>query len=100
MSVNPLWHQLWDFSRLLGLRDRLRCPDCNAVGTWKPHGGWLDFGDIRGVRRWMCKWCGIYKGPEGWKLVTLGKECWELSDPEKPSDTPKKRCGGANPWRG
>ncbi len=73
-------HQFYDCLRLVGLRDRLRCPQCKAVGTWKPHGGFLDFEDVRKVRRWMCKWCGYYRGPEGsfychqnWK-----KGCWCL----------------------
>lgn len=61
---NKVVHQLYDFSRLIGLRDRLRCPECKAMGTYKPHGGWLDFEDKRKERRWMCKWCGAYSGPE------------------------------------
>jgi hypothetical protein len=75
-------HQLYDFSRLIGLRDRLRCPDCKAVGTYKPHGGWLDFEDKRKERRWLCKWCGGYSGPEAglWavlpKLPNMLEGCW------------------------
>ncbi len=72
-------HQLYDFSRLIGLRDRLRCPDCKAVGTFKPHGGWLDFEDKRKERRWMCKWCGGYSGPEPGLLRVLPnllEGCW------------------------
>ena len=105
MIPNPIWHQLWDFSRLIGVRDRLRCPFCKAVGTYKPHGGWLDLADERKVRRWICKWCGLYFGPEGYRWAQIGKTAWELVDPapaeqEFNRDTPQKRCGNARPWFG
>src|SRR5512146_1390004 len=106
MAPNPVWHQLWDFSRPLGRRDRLRCPKCKAVGTWKPHGGWLDFADERKVRRWMCKWCGYYRGPEATQQVCYGGKCWVLSRDEWRSTTPTPRnvvretLGNANPWFG
>lgn len=65
--LNPVLHELAGALRWVGLRDRLRCPECHKVGTWKPHGTlfdrWRD-GD-REVRRWLCKWCGFYVGPEG-----------------------------------
>lgn len=77
---NPIWHQVMDFSRLVGLRDRLRCPYCDAVGTWKPHGGWLDFADQRKVRRWLCKFCGAYRGPEGFRQALSGPEAWYLPE--------------------
>ena len=92
-------HFCCDLLRLVGMRDRLRCPRCSAVGTWKPHGGWLDREDDRKVRRWMCKWCGYYQGPEWTTRVTLGERCWELCLDGKP-DTPMIRSAGANPWRG
>jgi hypothetical protein len=43
-------------------RDRLRCPTCRKVGTWKPRGpvGRADGRIIK--RRWLCKWCGAYDG--------------------------------------
>ena len=62
--MNAVKHQFFDTLRFVGLRDRLRCPSCKAVGTWKPHGGWFDREDVRKVRRWLCKWCGFYEGPE------------------------------------
>ena len=31
-------HRLASALVLVGMRDRLRCPACGAVGTWKPHG--------------------------------------------------------------
>lgn len=78
-----LAHIAFDF---LPGRDRLRCPDCNVVGTFKPHGGWRDKHDRRKVRRWMCKWCGLYKGPE--KGITSAfpsreKKCWVIEDVER-----------------
>lgn len=66
-TLNPVLHELAGALRLVGLRDRLRCPECRKVGTFKPHGTLWDrryHGDRR-VRRWLCKWCGFYTGPEG-----------------------------------
>ena len=75
-----VWHQIADLMRIIGLRDRLRCPECAAVGTWKPHGGWLDGRESRFARRWMCKWCGHYRGPQGIQRVFPSPErgCWML----------------------
>ena len=102
MKPNPFWHQLWDFSRLVGLRDRLRCPNCKKVGTWKPHGGWLDVEDRRKVRRWICKWCGNYFGPEGYRLAVQGKSSWILWQDRTPADPctlPMTQVTG-DPWYG
>lgn len=41
--LNPVVHFFFEALRFVGLRDRLRCPKCSAVGTWKPHGGILTF---------------------------------------------------------
>lgn len=73
-------HHLIDALRWTGLRDRLRCPECGAVGTWKPHGGRFDRDDERHVRRWLCKWCGLYVGPEGrcTAYVDPARGCWTL----------------------
>lgn len=70
-------HQLFDFLRIIGIRDRLRCPYCKAVGTWKPHGGWLDFGD-KERRRWLCKWCGAGRDFDGIFAARYSEEkrCW------------------------
>lgn len=100
-----IWHQLCDFSRLVGLRDRLRCPSCGAVGTWKPHGGWLDGCDERKVRRWLCKWCGLYKGPEGTTWAAVGPTCWGLVIDLPGATTPKNAVEDhfdrpVNPWAG
>lgn len=56
---------LWLFLIVTRLRDRLRCPECGAVGTYKLHAP----GNGR-PWRWLCKWCGFYRGPEG-----TGKLC-------------------------
>jgi len=67
---------------LLPFRDRLRCPACRAVGTFKPRGGRRDKDDERKIRRWMCKWCGFYIGPEGWAtrvFPSRAKKCWVVN---------------------
>ena len=84
-----LLHFVFDLLAPLGVRDRLRCPKCGAVGTWKPHGGWLDRADTRKVRRWLCKCCGYYIGPEGVKWCYPGDGAWTfLEQPEQLSRTP------------
>lgn len=74
--------------RWVGLRDRLRCPSCKAIGTWKPHGTFSSriFHKDRPTRRWMCKWCGLYVGPEGIIRVypDLDLGCWALPAPWYP----------------
>lgn len=103
--LHPLVHEAFDALRLLGLRDRLRCPECRAVGTWKPHGSWWDVrrGDIRGARRWLCKCCGLYLGPEGKAYCWPSAESrvWMLPDGEK-QPTPYEVLLEVRlwPWRG
>ena len=87
------------------VRDRLRCPNCKAVGTWKPHGGYFDRLDLRGAKRWLCKWCGYYRGPEGDKWCAIHEHpFWELKDDIGGAGrTPKEIVEselGANPWNG
>ena len=103
--MNTFWHQLIDFARIVGARDRLRCPRCRAVGTWKPHGGWLDVwlgGDTRGIRRWICKWCGLYRDAQGQDEAVVGRggRHWELLRHWPSGRTPKQMCDGAHPWAG
>jgi len=65
---------LWLFLIVTRLRDRLRCPSCSAVGTYKIHAP----GDGR-PWRWLCKWCGHYDGPEGKGLLCCPSPsawCW------------------------
>lgn len=113
-------HQYFDLLALVGLRDRLRCPKCTAVGTWKPHGGWVDKGwdawtgfkkTLRpGVRyaterRWVCKYCGYvrWSGGENQAYPNSKKGVWD----EKCDDstlTPKQAVETVLdkvwPWRG
>lgn len=67
VRLHPIVHTFWTLSGLIGVRDRLRCPSCTAIGTWKPYGDWVSrFKDgDRPVLRWLCKCCGRYEGPEG-----------------------------------
>jgi hypothetical protein len=90
----PPFHAAAYALRWVGMRDRLRCPSCKAVGTWKPHGTltarWGKDHD-RPVRRWMCKWCGLYVGPEGILRVypDLERGWWDFPRPWRP-DAPEK----------
>lgn len=100
--LNPLVHELAEGLRLVGLRDRLRCPRCRAVGTWKPHGGLLDRfvgGDRRPVRRWMCKYCGLYFGPEGQQQVRVNREAgyWDF-EPAGSEQTPQEILATTKTW--
>jgi len=113
-------HQFFDCLQLIGLRDRLRCPECKAVGTWKPHGGWFDgspadralvervvreFGARKAPnRRWLCKYCGFNLSTEGqfWCCPDDKTKVWCVKErAEKPTLTPKERVGpNVWPWRG
>lgn len=105
-AMFALKHQLFDFLRLFGVRDRLRCPLCRAVGTWKPHGGWLDFEDERPVRRWLCKWCGVYYDADGTRFCEMEETCWEYVEQGKiMTNTPMLLLRASlerfiDPWRG
>lgn len=113
-------HQCFDFLYLIKLRDRLRCPKCRSVGTFKPHGGWLDriyewwteFAKTLkpGVphattRRWVCKYCGfvrcdigeLYGAPNKVKGVWDQKCADSLPTPKEAVET---LCGTTWPWRG
>jgi len=93
--------------RVTRLRDRLRCPCCTAVGTFKPHGTRFDRKDLRDVPRWLCKWCGYYLGPEGSTIALLDPEMrvWMLPDTDATGTTPeatfrRTALGWAWPWKG
>ena len=99
----------WSATQFIGVRDRLRCPKCKAVGTWKPHGSyWFDGEDERGVARWLCKWCGHYIGPEGVQRAVADPavKAWQLvKDAGPDSATPQEiinesRIPKTWPWRG
>ncbi len=86
-------HELFCLSWLVGIRDRLRCPACGKVGTWKPH---------RQPRRWLCKWCGTYNDKEGRYgrcAPCKKKKVWML-EPKRRGKTPLERCRRVDPWRG
>ncbi len=106
-TLNPVLHELAVALRFVGLRDRLRCPRCKAVGTWKPHGARLDREDKRKVRRWMCKWCGYYIGPEGVRQAEPRSTSmvWELRGDDLRGFTPQETMERNYtyrvwPWRG
>lgn len=88
----PPFHAMASATSLIGMRDRMRCPMCRAVGTYKPHGSIVGriFQKDRPVRRWLCKWCGFYVGPEGVMRAFSSKErgCWVLPYPWT-DDSPK-----------
>src|SRR3972149_8393302 len=90
-----LWivkHEIFCLSRFLFIRDRLRCPVCKKVGTWKPH---------RPPRRWLCKWCGYYVDIRGdaWTYPCAEKRVWMLR-PKKKRRTPRERMRTPDPWAG
>jgi len=103
-----LKHQLFDFLRIFGVRDRLRCPNCFKIGTWKPHGGWLDSEDECPVRRWLCKWCGYYQSAQRFDWCEVGDTCWEFAKwPETVWPVTRRRTPEnlliehqIDPWRG
>lgn len=107
-------HQSFDLLRLIGMRDRLRCPKCKSIGTYKPHGGWLDIGDTVDRRRWLCKWCGFFLsvkyvyGEVEVQWCGVGEVSWSLYDSRDlvPQNIIEAKCtkvgriGTINPWRG
>jgi hypothetical protein len=114
-------HQYFDLLALVGLRDRLRCPRCKAVGTWKPHGGWLDLlvewwtnqhanlpleaGPPAKTRRWVCKYCGYIRSCIGEQQGRPNrvKRVWDVHGPDStptPKEAVEQACGTVWPWRG
>lgn len=105
----PGIHDLWFLTYYIGVRDRLRCPRCKAVGTWKPHGSLLErwfYKDIA-VRRWLCKWCGHYTGPRGRVVAYADMEsrAWAIPEPgvprqSTPAEVLREHMGKWWPWHG
>lgn len=104
--------QIFSFLKIFGIRDRFRCPKCGAIGTWKPHGGIFDSSKSSG-KRWLCKWCGFYKGIIGNKgdlvirqaFIDKKKKCWRIEDFYNKDDKykkviPKEKLKGIDPWAG
>ena len=69
---------IWLFLIATRLRDRLRCPNCGAVGTYKLHAPPPKW-------RWLCKYCGYYRDKDGVRACvpspTFG--CWIFADQEE-----------------
>lgn len=111
--LTPIVHEFWGLTRIVHLRDRLRCPGCKAVGTFKPHGGTVDavvdwwahrrgempteqYRNLRTVRRWLCKYCGRYEGPRspldgqepqsGVSRAWPAETAWAIEGPEHDPD--------------
>lgn len=123
---DSILHQCFDTLMLVGLRDRLRCPNCEAVGTWKPHGGWCDLlsdclpnektkkffallaktgARYATERRWVCKYCGFTHDISGTHMgAPNGKtKVWDgicADSLPTPKEAVEKLCGSAWPWRG
>ncbi len=84
--IKNIWffivHQAGDFLTLTWIGSRLKCPMCGTYGYWRPFGGFISraFGDNRGKRRWLCKWCGWFVEEEGWAWASLykGAPAWAL----------------------
>lgn len=93
---------------LTGIRDRLRCPCCAAVGTYKPHASCLDGRGNRRPWRWLCKFCGYYRGPEGTGFLcypSKSQKGWVFftdNHPDEDKRTPRDilRDRDVWPWRG
>ena len=108
MKRRRLWawyHTFWCLTKYVGMRDRLRCPKCKKVGTWKPHGGIEQPGT---PRRWLCKWCGYYEQKDWFgEHCTISNEegCWVTPDIPSGITTPQRAMTTtmipkANPWAG
>lgn len=113
----PVHDAVFTVSLLTGARRRLSCPQCHAVGTFKPHGGLANFildyreadkqqpkWPTRMVRRWLCKNCGYYIGPEGLTTHCFVDEVWRLpgQDGWESAKTPRAilRENKVDPWWG
>jgi hypothetical protein len=108
LLMNPAVHEvLFWLATLTGMRERLRCPHCTAVGTFKMHGDLRS--QLRGdrpARRWMCKYCGYYLGPEGRTQVFPSSVTKAWIGPgggerePTPSEAVMDRMGRVWPWFG
>jgi ribosomal protein S27AE len=108
LLMNPVVHEvLFWLAYLTGMRDRLRCPRCTAVGTFKMHGDFRSQlqGD-RPARRWMCKYCGYYVGPEGRTQAYPSSRTGAWAGPgggvrdQTPSEVIGEHMGRVWPWWG
>lgn len=69
---------IWLFLIATRLRDRLRCPNCDAVGTYKLHAPTPRW-------RWLCKYCGYYRDSDGqrWCVPSPSFGCWIFEDQQE-----------------
>lgn len=103
---------LWGLTRFIGLRSRLRCPECRAVGTWKPHSSCQSSdGSGEVPRRWLCKWCGYYNSPRSvpediyMAYVSAPMKEWRTPDTTRSILTPARALAESQiprawPWTG
>ena len=104
---------LWPFYVILvltGMRERMRCPACQAVGTYKLHPPCVGSRGQPRPFRWLCKWCGFYKGPEGKGRLcypSRSERVWAFFDDalldtskETPQDVLRRELAWVWPWRG
>lgn len=92
------------------LRDRLRCPVCSAVGTFKLHAPTKDANGGNVPWRWLCKFCGYYKSSEKSGMLcypSRSQKCWVFFTDGHPDElklTPREALsetlGTVWPWRG
>lgn len=112
--MNPLWHPivrlLWLVLILTRLRDRMRCPKCKAVGTYKLHAPCKGDQGQKRPWRWLCKWCGFYKAEDGRGFLcypSKSREVWAFFSDNLIGDrkeTPyvlfQRKMPWVWPWRG
>lgn len=120
LRLAPVVMDAWYFlAKATRMRDRMRCPRCTAVGTWKMYGTWWHrwrYGDVA-LRRWGCKFCGhwLAKGnPHGqafngriqaFPLSQEGLKVWAYPDPSverepTPAETLHAIMDRTWPWGG
>ncbi len=80
-------------------RDRLTCPECKAIGTFKPRFN----KDYKHPRYYVCKWCGYGRDHDGeWQYYPDAKNgCWGIITSDS-GMTPKEIMAEHNldPWCG
>lgn len=100
----PSWKKLQIIHDILillpWLRNRLRCPNCSAVGTWKPHGGKFYKNEYK-VKRWLCKCCGFFMNGKVIKMIRGKGDVWcEEGLDRTPFEMLKVDSGHVWPWLG
>lgn len=101
---------LWFLLILTRLRDRLRCPICLAVGTFKLHAPTKNARGGNVPWRWLCKFCGYYHDSNKTGMLcypSASQKCWVFFTDDHPDElkqTPRDALsdtlGFVWPWRG